>query len=414
MPLPRDVPLVLHVDMDAFFAGVEARSDPRLRDLPMVVGGGPGDRGVVTAASYPARKFGIASGMSLAEARRRCPGVVSVPVDPAKMIHESLQVLCILDRFSPCVEPASIDEAYLSFPPIAAWRWGEQARTLAVRVQTAILMERGLTASVGGARNKLQAKMASSLEKPKGISIVPPGAFSRVFGPRPVSSIPGIGPVSSARLEEQRIRTVGDLARCPESQLRSWFGAGGEWLAACSRGEDDREVVAVADRDDAKSAGHEMTFSYDVADPRVLKAALWLLADRVARRLRCRRISAATVVVRFKLGSRRMSRQTALAEPIDSPQALARIAWSLLEGARDGRALRLVGVSAGGLTGSAPTAMLFPSDEKRDRLVRAGDRVRDRFGEHVFLPAGVYGGGGRPAPLPRCNPFGGPEPQDPP
>jgi hypothetical protein len=146
----------------------------------------------------------------------------------------------------------------------------------------------------------------------------------------------------------------------------------------------------------------------------VLKAALWLLADRVARRLRCRRISAATVVVRFKLGSRRMSRQTALAEPIDSPQALARIAWSLLEGARDGRALRLVGVSAGGLTGSAPTAMLFPSDEKRDRLVRAGDRVRDRFGEHVFLPAGVYGGGGRPAPLPRCNPFGGPEPQDPP
>ncbi|MCH8026149.1 MAG: DNA polymerase IV, partial [Chloroflexi bacterium] len=184
---------ILHVDMDAFFASVEMRSDPRLQGLPLAVGGGPHGRGVVTTASYPARVYGIRSGMAMVHARRLCPQLLVIPVDPARYIFESLRVLSVLERMSPLVEPASIDEAYIQIPGVAANRWSQTGKEAAERVLKDVRRRCGLPCSVGVGVNKVQAKMATPLGKPEGVSVLSPGTFLSVFGHRPVSVIPGIG-----------------------------------------------------------------------------------------------------------------------------------------------------------------------------------------------------------------------------
>jgi len=385
-----EYPLVLHVDMDAFFASVEIRSDPRLRDKPVVVGGGPHGRGVVTAASYPARKFGIQAGMSAVEALRRCPGLIFLPVDPAKVIHESLEVLAILDGISPRVEPASIDEAYLEFPPLPGHRWVEQAEILSVKAQREILRKRGLTSSVGAGVNKLQAKMASSVNKPFGRFTVPLDGFLVAFGAKPVSAIPGVGPRATEVLGELGIVTVGELAAADPSRLRERFGVWGGALVSEAQGVREGTIVAAGEEPLPKSAGHETTFGRDTGDPDVLKATVWLLADRVARRLRRSRLQASTVVVRYKIGKQRHSGQRCVAPPTDQASTLARIAWDLLEERRGSRALRLVGVAGTQLHSAARAGCLFPLDAKREELTGVGDRLRDRFGENVLLSAETF------------------------
>jgi nucleotidyltransferase/DNA polymerase involved in DNA repair len=382
--------LVLHVDMDAFFASVEVRSDPRLAGKPLVVGGGPGKRGVVTTASYPAREFGVRSGMPLVEALRRCPDLLVLPVDPRKVIHESLTVLAVLDRISSRVEAASIDEAYLSLPAVGGGAWEARAREVGEAVRREIRRARGLPCSVGAAVNKLQAKMTTRLAKPDGLAVLPPDRFGSVFFSQPASTIPGVGPRAGLALEGLGIRTVGDLAGADPAALRACFGRWGELLRGHARGEDPRAVVASGEEPDPKSAGHETTFALDVDDPGTLRAAVWMLADRVGRRLRSGGYAAGTVAVRFKVGRDRMSRQKALAVPTDLTATLALTAWRLLEGARGGRALRLVGVAGCSLVRPPRDESLFPEDRRARGLVAAGDRIRDRFGEKAILPAGVF------------------------
>jgi DNA polymerase-4 len=395
LAVPGFHPLVLHVDMDAFFASVEIRSDPRLRDQPVAVGGGPGDRGVVTAASYPARRFGIHAGMSASEARNHCPALIFVPVDPAKMIHESLQVLAVLDGISPRVEPASIDEAYLEFPPSPAHQWLDRARALADHAQRAVLRERGLTCSVGAGVNKLHAKMASSVNKPHGSYLVPLGGFLNGFGACPVSSIPGVGPKSTEVLAALGILTVRDLAEADTGRLQERFGVWAVALRAQARGEGPETILAVGEEPLPKSAGHETTFARDTGNPDQLRATLWLLADRVARRLRRSRLKATTVVVRYKIGHARHSCQRGLQPPTDQAYTLARIGWDLLESRRGKLALRLLGIAGTGLVAAEGVGCLFPLDAKKQGLTRIGDRLRDRFGENALLSGETYRTGSR-------------------
>jgi DNA polymerase-4 len=383
-------PLILHVDMDAFFASVETRSDPRLAARPLAVEGGPGPRGVVTTASYPAREFGVRSGMSMAEALRLCPGLLVLPVDPPKYIHESLAVLAVLDRFSPRVEPASIDEAYLELPPVPESQWERRAAGVAEAIRGAVSRERGLSCSVGAAANKLGAKMVSALAKPGGVRAVPPEKFLVVFGEKPVSVIPGVGPRTTEELAKLGIATVGDLSHARPERLRPVFGRWSAMLPGQASGEGAETVIAAGEEAPPKSAGHETTFARDVADAVYLRATIWLLADRVARRLRLYGLAAGVAAVRFKVGVKRYSRQRSLAEATAEASVLAHHAWVLLESARRGRALRLVGVAGMALTAAGTDEPLLPEDRRRRERVRVSDRLRDRFGEGAILPAGVF------------------------
>lgn len=382
--------LVAHVDMDAFFASLEIRSDPRLADRPLVVGGGPSGRGVVTTASYPARRFGIHSGMSLAEARRRCPGLLALPVDPPKVMHESLRVLAVLESLAARVEAASVDEAYLDLPPVAPEAWEAVARTWGLHIRKRVTAATGLSCSVGLAVNKLQAKMATPLGKPEGVTVLPQDAFLATFGEREVSVIPGIGPRTTRALGDLGIRTVADLARAEPERLRTVFGRGSSVLVDQAGGRGGGTVVASGEEPPPKSAGHETTFARDRADPRFLRATLWYLADRVARRLRRHGFAARTVVVRYKVGLSRYSRQRSLRVPTDLPGTLAAEGWRLLEPARAGRPLRLLGIAGAGLVPTAPQGVLFPEDGRRRGVLGAGDLLRDRFGEDALLPGTVF------------------------
>jgi nucleotidyltransferase/DNA polymerase involved in DNA repair len=382
--------MICHVDMDAFFASVEMRSDPRLAGKPMVVGGGPGLRGVVTTASYPARKYGVRSGMPLFQAFSLCPGLIVVPVDPAKYIYESLRVLAILDRLFPKVEAASIDEAYVELPDAALDRWMEMALQEGGRIKQAIQRTCGLTASVGIAANRLQAKMATARNKPDGLTAIEPGRFYELFADALVSAIPGVGPRTTEALQAIGIRTIRDLASAEPRWLRGTFGRWGGMLQGQARGEDPRYSLAIGEEVDAKSASHEMTFARDVGDKAELRATIWMLADRVARRLRRHELEARTVAVRFKIGKRRLSRQRRLDIATDDPRTLAREAWDLLEGSRSARALRLVGVAGAGLQSRRQGALPFEENVKHRRLLEMGDRLRDRFGEDAVLPGGMF------------------------
>jgi DNA polymerase-4 len=395
--------LVLHVDMDAFFAAVEVRSDPRLRGRALVVGGGPGDRGVVTSASYPARAYGVRSGMSLAEARRLCPHLLSLPVDPPKVISASLEVLAVLDRFSPRVEAASIDEAYveIALPAIPGTGgqdngglWTDRALGTGEAIRREVLARCGLSCSVGAGVNKLQAKMATARAKPGGVHAVAPGGFLDAFGASPVSAIPGIGPRTTEALAALGVRTVAQLAASEDGVLKEGFGRWAVLLRGQARGLDARPVLRVGEEPAPRSAGHETTFARDVVDPVALRAALWFLADRVARRLRIHGLAARGVVVRFKVGKSRYSRQEPFVHPTAEARRLATAAWRLLEAARRGRALRLVGVAGIRLVPDRSSPPFLPGDVKSARLQEAGDRLRDRYGERAVLPAAVFPGRG--------------------
>lgn len=387
---PDRLPLFLHVDMDAFFASVEVRSDPRLKDLPLAVGGGPSGRGVVTTASYAARKFGIRSGMAMTHAMRLCPHLFILPVDPSKYIFESLRVLSVLERSSPRVEAASIDEAYVQMAGVRSDRWNRRGREAAERIQEEVRRRCGLPCSVGVAVNKLQAKMATPLGKPEGVTVLSPGTFLSVFGERPVSVIPGIGEKTTTRLAEMNIHTVRQLSRARPRFLTPVFGRWTGVFRDMARGTDQTRLVTPDHASPPKSAGHETTFARDTASPRVLRAVLWLLADRVARRLRLGNHSATTVAVRYKIGAQRHSRQRKLVSVTRDPRDLALVGWSLLESARKGRALRLLGVAGMGLVFSPPEPRLFPGDAARERVIRITDRIRDRFGENAVRVAETF------------------------
>ena len=389
---------ILHVDLDAFFAAVEQRDRPELRGRPVVVGGAGGEdaRGVVSAASYEARRFGIHSAMSLREAYRRCPDAVFLPVDGRRYQVASRDVMSILRRFTPLVEPISIDEAFLDVTGSAAL-FGD-GPAIARRIKHEVRAEVGLTASVGVASTKLVAKIASDLRKPDGLVVVPVGEEAAFLAPLPIGRLWGVGEKTAAALKDYAVRTIGDLAALPPDLVVRRFGKHGGSLVDRARGIDPDPVH---DGDPAKSVGHEHTFDVDTSDPEVIERTLLAMAEGVAGRLRSAGVRAGTVAVKIRDSSfRTITRQRTLAEPTDMTGPIYATALELARPEVRGMRVRLLGVTASNL-GEREQLALFETGEPRHRkAVEAADSLRRRYGERAVTRARLLGAG-LPAPFER-------------
>ncbi|HYM85093.1 MAG TPA: DNA polymerase IV [Candidatus Dormibacteraeota bacterium] len=375
---------ILHVDLDAFFAAVEQRDRPELRGRPVIVGGGgPGDRGVVSAASYEARRFGVRSAMPLRTAAALCPDAVFLPVDGRKYQAASRLVMAILRRFTPLVEPISIDEAFLDVTASRALFGDGEA--IARSIRSAVRDEVGLTASVGVASTKLVAKIASDLRKPDALVVVPPGEEAGFLAPLPVGRLWGVGPQTAAALGEYGVRTIGDLAALPVDLLVRRFGQHGGSLHDRALGIDPDPVEG---GDPAKSVGHEHTFDVDTNDPETIERTLLAMADGVSGRLRAAGLKAGTVSVKIRdSGFRTITRQRTLAEPTDLTEPIWRAALELARPEVRGIRVRLLGVTASNLGSPEQLALFAAEDPRRRRAAEAADAIRRRFGERAVTRA---------------------------
>jgi DNA polymerase-4 len=389
---------ILHVDLDAFFAAVEQRDQPELRGKPVVVGmGGSNDRGVVAAASYEARVFGVHSALPIRTARRLCPDCIFVPVRGAVYASVSRDVMAILRRFTPVVEPISIDEAFMDVTASRAL-FGD-GRAIATRIKATIREELELTASVGVASTKLVAKVGSDLRKPDGLVVVEPGDEAAFLAPLPISRLWGVGPSTAAALRDYGVATIGDLAAMDRASLVRRFGQHGAALVDRAHG---RDVDPVSDPDAAKSVGHEHTFDEDTSDPEVLERTLLAMSEGVSARLRDAGVRATTVTVKVRDSAfASVTRQRKLVEPTDLTEPIWRAALDLARPEFRGKRIRLVGVTASGL-GERDQLGLFDgiSDERQRRVVVAADELRHRFGTRAVTRARLVKTG-IPAPFER-------------
>jgi len=376
--LELDTTAILHVDMDAFFVSVELLERPELRGKPVVVGGQPNRRGVVSAASYEARRYGIHSAMPLRTAGKLCPHAIFLDGRHDLYAEWSDRIATILSRFSPVVEMASIDEAYLDLsgtsrlhgPPLAA------AHALLKEIGA----KTGLPCSAGLARTRLVAKVASDQAKPRGLVWVPAGAEAKFLEPLSVRRIPGIGRVTETALRTMGIETVGQLAGIPEEGLREFFGRWGTALYRKAHGEDSYEFVIDAE---PQSISHSHTFGSDTSHRPALESMLSCLCQKGAKRLRDACLDARTVTLRIRYaGFQTVTHSKTLAEPTHlDPVLLATLRW-LFERHWEHRPVRLIGIEFGTLSHGATQMGLFDPEwrAKLERLARATDQLRDRFG----------------------------------
>ena len=387
---------IFHVDMDAFFVSVEELYDPSLKGKAVVVGGQRHERGVVSAASYEARKFGVHSAMPLRTAAKQCPHAIFVDGHPDRYRECSERVYRVLGAFTPQVEMASIDEAYLDMsgterlhgPPLKA------AHNLHQRMKS----ETGLNCSVGIGTSRLIAKVSSGQAKPNGILYIIPGEESKFLAPLDVREIPGVGKVMESHLHALGIKKVGDLAKLDDGELESRFGKWGLALAGKARGEDaggwfDHEVAAELD---AKSISHEHTYNEDTADMNTLQATLTRLSEMVGRRLREANFYARTVQLKLRYKDfTTITRAHTLPAPTQLDiEIFEQIRKLFLKNWKEGMEVRLLGVQASSFTTQAAQIDLLDGNRQRrwkDALA-AADKLRDRFGESsVGLAAGLRG-----------------------
>jgi nucleotidyltransferase/DNA polymerase involved in DNA repair len=390
--LPRTI---LHVDMDAFYAAIEARDHPELRGQPLVVGsdpkGGKG-RGIVATASYEARRFGIHSAQPISTAYRLCPHALFVRPDMKRYAEVSASVIRILHGFTDLVEQVSIDEAFLDVG--GSRRLFGDGAAVARSIKARIRGELELTASVGVAANKFVAKVASDLEKPDGLVIVPPGEERAFLAPLPIRRLWGVGARTEEALARAGIRRIGQLAEVPAADLERWLGATGEHLGSLARGLDDRPVVVEGSN---RSIGHETTFDPDTADRGQIEATLLALVEKLTRRLRQHGVAARTIAVKFRRADfSTCTRRITLPEPADTSEQVAPVALRLF-GALfgEGTLVRLVGVYGTNLVppGARPQLELFAPQAARPRreLAAAVDAITRRFGEQAITRARLVG-----------------------
>jgi DNA polymerase-4 len=387
-------PAILHVDIDAFYASVEQLADPALRGRPVIVGG-LGPRGVVAAASYEARRFGVHSAMPMGRARRACPdGVFLAPRFDAYEAA-SAEVMAILRSFTPLVEPLSLDEAFLDVA--GARRLHGSGPEIGSAIRSIVRAESGLTASVGVATTKFLAKIASEVAKPDGLLVVEEGEELAFLHPLEVERLWGVGPATRRRLARFGVRTIGDLAALSVDTLTGALGlASGRHLHALAWNRDERSVEPVRQ---VKSIGHEETFPTDVTDRAVLEREVVRFADRVAARLRGSSLVARTVQLKLRYPDfRTITRSRTLAEPTDLAADVGRTAATLLAAADLGAGIRLLGVSVQQLepVGTVQASLVLddesprddgPARQQRSKLERSVDRVRARYGHDAVLPA---------------------------
>ncbi len=377
--------LVCHVDMDAFFVSVEELFDPSLKGKPVVVGGKAHERGVVAAASYAARKFGVHSAMPLRIAARLCPKAIFVPGRFERYREYSTKVYETLQTFSPSVEMASIDEAYLDLT--GTQRLLGPALLAAHKLHHTIGVQTGLRCSLGLASSRLVAKISSDQAKPNGVLYVVPGAEATFLAGLEVKKIPGVGKKTEESLHKLGIQHVGDLAKLDESFLASRFGKWGLALAGKARGEDAGSWfdTPIGERDDPKSISHEHTFREDVAEFDKIHTALIRLSEMVAKRLREHKLYSRTVQLKLRFQDfTTITRAMTLDHGTQLDGELARAMIALFQQAWDGKTpVRLLGVNAGTLSHLEGQMNLLEED-KTHRLrqaFRSVDHIRDRFGE---------------------------------
>jgi DNA polymerase-4 len=401
---------ILHLDLDAFYASVEVLDDPTLRGKPVIVGGSE-RRGVVCAASYEARKFGVRSAQPTATAKRLCPKGVFLPVRMERYREASERVFGIFHRYSPLVEAISIDEAFLDVT--GTRRLFGTPEEIARKIKAAVLRETGLTVSAGVAASKLVAKIASDLRKPDGLTVVPHGKEREFLAPLPVGRLWGVGKVTQKALHGMGVETIGDLSRIPVGALAKAFGKHGVLLHELSLGIDDREVTP---GQEAKSVGHEETYPEDLVEMEPIRRELLSLATRVAERLRRHGVKGRTVTLKVRYRDFTLiTRAVTLPRAVDDGGEIYRSILSLLPKTKAGsRPVRLLGISLSGLSGGEGAARqgeslqipLFgapprggiggaagrrepspESREKKERLNRAVDRIREKFGKKGVRPA---------------------------
>lgn len=381
---------ILHVDMDEFFAGVEKLDDPSLRGKCLLVGGDPSGRGVVSTASYEARKFGCHSAMPMATAIRLCPHAVVLPVRHKRYEEVSDQVLAILGGYSPLVEPISIDEAFLDVT--GCQRLLGPAEEIASAIKREIYAKVGLTASVGVAPNKFLAKLAGDLRKPDGLTVLTEENFQGVLDPLPVRKLWGVGPTGEKLLHGMGITTIGGIRAAPLSTLARGFGEGGaEELQRLARGEDDRPVTPDWQ---AKSISQEETFAQDVDDMGRLEGVLDEQVETVAHRLRAIGAKARTVTLKLRYGDfKTITRSKTLEEATNLTDELRCTARGLLaDWARASRRpLRLLGMGASTISGKQFVQLSLFEDPRRTKLARLDktlDEIAEKFGDDAIRRRG--------------------------
>ncbi len=379
---------ILHVDMDAFYASVEERDRPELKGKPLIVGG-TGGRGVVAAANYAVRRYGVRSAMPMREALRRCPEAVCVQPRMARYQQVSAQVFEIFREFTPLVEPLSLDEAFLDVT--ASERLLGSAEVIGGEIRRRIRAATELTASVGIAPNKLLAKIASDLHKPDGLCRIGPENAQEVLDGLPIQKLLGVGKKSLPAVQAAGIHTFGDLRRAGDAVLWRAFGKHGKSMQALASGIDERAVDAQREE---KSISAEETFASDIREAAELKRHLTRLADRTAARMRAHNLAAGRVTVKIRRASfETFTRQRALEPPTQDTAAISAMGQILLLewiGAHPDAAVRLLGVGVGDLH-TPRQADLFSARQppKEARLDAAIDGIRDRFGSTLLTRASL-------------------------
>ena len=380
--------IILHIDMDAFFISVEQRDNPSLRGKPATVCGSL-SRSVVTSATYEARPFGIRAGMSTQEAKRRCPELILVKGDHSKYTKTAARIFSILKDYTPLVEVASIDEAYLDITQ--SQLLFQSPIQMAESIKEKIQKNEQLTCSIGIAPNKLLAKLGSGLKKPDGLVVIEKERVEEILKDLPASKLFGIGPKLEEELKSMGILTCGQLGRYPVSVLSKRFGAIGERLHEMGLGLDDTPVVPFDREEDAKSISHSVTLEEDTSDSPLLKKVLLQLSERASRRMRKegfygRRI---TLTVRYS-DFYTFSKQKTLSQWVNSGNEIFGHAAEIFESISHPKPIRLLGVGVSLLKKEWCQMDLFEKREKKDKILQAMDRVNQRFGEWRLTWAGLY------------------------
>jgi DNA polymerase-4 len=389
--------VIAHVDMDSFYASVEVRDNPSLRGKPIAVGGDARRRGVVSSASYEARKFGVRSAMPMATALRMCPDLIVVPGRMSKYVDASRTLRGVFREFSPLVEPISLDEAFLDLT--GAQRLLGAVREIGEAIRRRISEELRLTASVGISSSKFVAKLASDHEKPDGLTIVPPDDVVSFVQSLPLERLWGVGPATLERLRREGIRSIRALAHADPDRLERALGKYARRLVQLARGKDDRPVAPDAPM---KSVSHEVTFAQDQSDEGVLEGVLLGLAEKVARRARSKDVSGRTITLKLRRPDfTTLTRSHTLASPTNETGVIFRNVRSLFHSVpRGGEAVRLLGVGLSNLTECLQLELdLFgegqfqeeegAEGEKRRHLQEAEDAIIKRFGTGALARAGT-------------------------